>query len=279
MCRGRQSRTAQPTGIGEPIANTRPPGPIGVGAARFVGSDGNITQSGGRTSAEELTRLRSQLNPVDRLKREAQDRILQYLNISSNQFVEAQEIIGLTRAALGGSVIATVKVAVSMLMAGVDAMYAGQTQRDCLCAAYTFGYWVFKDRDPDLRAPTRPPNALHQSDVEEDSHENYDGISASLKARRWRTCHNETLSQLNNSLNTSQMRTDLMRRFGMDLSRSTDVQILQNYKLMILTAEFSNDPRLAASTFFLATIPNLDSTTERSVATLLYRRYPYDSTT
>ena len=275
MCnRGRQSRLSHPTGVSESIISPRPRGPI-TGETRVIDSDGNIRERTS-TSAQNINHLLNQLHPINRLKKEAQDRILAYLNISSTQFSEAQELISMTHSALSGSPRAAFQLAVRMVMSVFEVMQAQQTIRDRICSAYTFGYWVNKDRYPNLSSPKRPPDDLYQAHIDEDNHGNHDHISADQVARRWNLCNVNTLNQLNSSLNQQNMRTDLMRRFErMDITGCTPIEILRLYRRMILSVEFSNSPRLAASTFFLGTIQNL-SAPEQRAATILYRRYPYD---
>ncbi len=287
--RERTGVNAGPAGVGG--TNARARGPIGVtqaapaappsGVHRFVGEDGSIRRAG-RTTAQELQHLRDdlterldRLNPVERVKAEAQNDILRYLHIPSDQFAEAQEIVGMTRAALGGSALAAASVLVNMFMAGVEAMQAGQRQRDCLCSAYTFGYWVFSNRG--MSAPSQPPADLHRRNLEEDRRGNYDRVSASRLAERWRDCHRETLHRLDRSVSVGVMRNELhrvMRGANEAVANARAPQVRNWFKVTVLAREFGNDPRIAASVFFLETIKNL-SDVERQVATILYRRHPY----
>ena len=293
MCeRGRQGRGAHPAGLGAGARRGRPRGVIGTatrapapppsGVARFVQEDGSIRRPG-RTTAEELIRLRgvldpARLDPVERLKAEAQRRVLQYLHIPSSQFAEAQEIFSLAQSALGGNPIAALRTLFSMFMAGVDAMLAGQKIRNSVCIAHTFGYWVF--RHLQLSPPSRPPAGMHQREVDADALVD-DGVSAALWATRWNRCHRETLHRLDQSHDIRSVRNELVQRFeGLILpdddphDDDDDDQVMRLFNTMIVAREFSGDPRCAASVMFLKTIQNF-SRPERRSATSLYRRFPY----
>lgn len=250
----------------------------------FTSPDGQI-RSPGQTTMQGLQSLRSRadalrnsLNPAERLKAEAQRRILEYLNIPSGQFADAAAIVSMTRAALSGSPRAMVEMFWSMLSSGVSAMSARQDIRDDVCAAHAFGYWMFQHTN--LPRPSRLPNLLLVEEETEDTNPNMpnvNGVMANELNARWSRCYREMMQDLNQRTPMSVIRNQVQTTFGSAANmRGWDENQYRQYYRILWAAEFQHDPRLAASTFLLARIKNKPNQ-HRRLTTLMYRRCPYPS--
>ncbi len=71
------------------------------------------------------------------------------------------------------------------------------------------------------------------------------------------------------------MRNELYRVLGRaNVADARTPQVRDWFKVVVLAREFAQDPKIAASVFFMSTVQHLTDV-ERRVATILYRRHPY----
>lgn len=244
-----------------------------------MGNDGQIRASG-NTTYQNLRDLhsraqsaRGRLDPRERLKAEAQRRILDYLGINSRQFATAAETVSLTRTAFTGSPAALVQIFWQMLDSGLSALWSDSEMYADVCAAHTFSYWMF--RYSGAPSPQRMPDFLLQRHRGQDMNGTNSGVTVATHFGRWNQCFNDTMAALDARTPIAVVRNQVTQRFGSADTRGWTNDRFMDYYRILWSEQFGYDPRLAASTFFLARIRDKNPTTYKPSAMSLFRAMPY----